>query len=428
MQSTILSLLNQPAELEKLYRKDSSAFKKSFLEVYDSIKDDAVAVCWYERLTYTAINAEAQAESDSKIKKVLPLVILLSLIAGTVAKIPQYFNFGYPLEEQFYARNISLIVFPFLAIYFAIKNKLSVKAWGVIGFLFVSGALYINLVTKFNLGDAAGVNATSNLSLIHFPLFCWAILGLAYTFNSNPVSSRLSYLRFNGDIAILTAIILTVGGMLTGITIGLFELIGFDIAEFYFKYIVIYGIAAAPIVATYILDLNPLLVSRVSPVVARVFSPLVLITLIAYLGALAFSKKDPFHDRDFLLFFNILLIGVLAIIFFAIVEGYSRNRGKVQRIVLFALSAVTIIVNGIALTAIIFRIGNWGFTPNRLAVLGGNLLFLIHLILISIGLFKSLNNTDAIEKVDATIAKFLPVYAAWTVVVTFIFPLIFGFK
>lgn len=428
MQTLIQSLLSQPAELEKLYRKDPSAFKKSFLEIYDSIKSDAVAVCWYERLTYITISAEAQAESDNKIKKVLPFVILLSLLAGTIAKIPQYANLKYPLEEEFYAKNLSFIIFPFLAIYFAAKNKLSAKAWGILSFLFIGAATYINLVPKFSFADAAGVNATSNLSLIHLPLFCWSILGLAYTFNKEKTSSRLSYLRFNGDVIILTSIILTVGGMLTGLTIGLFELIGFDIAEFYLKYIVIYGASAAPIVATYILDLNPQLVSRVSPVVARVFSPLVLITLVAYLIALAFSKKDPFHDRDFLLFFNILLIGVLAIIFFAIVEGYSRNRGKLQRIVLFALSAVTIIVNGIALTAILFRIGNWGFTPNRVAVLGGNLLFLIHLVLISYWLMKSLNNSDNIEKVDNAIAKFLPVYAAWTVVVTFIFPLIFGFK
>ena len=106
MQSLIQSLLSQPAELEKLYRKDPSAFKKSFLEIYDSIKNDAVAVCWYERLTFTTISAEEQAESDVKIKKVLPFVILLSLIAGTIAKIPQFANLKYPLEEESAYRQI----------------------------------------------------------------------------------------------------------------------------------------------------------------------------------------------------------------------------------------------------------------------------------------------------------------------------------
>jgi uncharacterized membrane protein YdcZ (DUF606 family) len=97
----------------------------------------------------------------------------------------------------------------------------------------------------------------------------------------------------------MTTLILIAGGILTAITIGLFGSLVLKLRKFYTDYIVIFGLAAAPIVATYITQTNPQLVNRVSPVIAKIFSPLVLITLVVYLVAILFSGKDPYRDRDF---------------------------------------------------------------------------------------------------------------------------------
>jgi len=61
-------------------------------------------------------------------------------------------------------------------------------------------------------------------------------------------------------------------------------------------------------------------------------------------------------------------------------------------------------------------------------VLGGNILMLINLILVSIRLFKTLRNKNDKTEVGAAIALFLPVYATWAFLVTFFLPLIFNFK
>src|SRR5207237_10732519 len=140
---------------------------------------------------------------------------------------------------------------------------------------------------------------------------------------------------------IITVILVIAGGILTGITIGLFSVIGFDIEKFYFDYIGIFGLAALPIVATYITQTNPQLVNKVSPVIAKIFSPLVLIMLVVYLVAIFFSGKDPYKDRDFLIVFNILLIGVMAIILFSISEISKKNKNQADSFILFALSIVT---------------------------------------------------------------------------------------
>ena len=162
--------------------------------------------------------------------------------------------------------------------------------------------------------------------------------------------------------------------------------------------------------------------------IEKIFSPLVLVMLVIYLVAMVFSGKDPYNDREFLLIFNALLIGVMAIIFFSVAETSNTAKTKAEIWILLLLSVVTIIVNGIALSAIVFRIAEWGITPNRLAVLGGNVLILINLFLVTAQLTKVVSNKADINSVGITIARYLPVYIVWTIVVTFIFPFVFGFR
>ena len=126
--------------------------------------------------------------------------------------------------------------------------------------------------------------------------------------------------------------------------------------------------------------------------------------------------------------FNALLIGVMAIIFFSVAEIDKATKSPAEIWVLFLLSALTVIVNGIALSAILFRISEWGITPNRAAVLGGNVLILINLLLVTVQLYGVATKKADITGVKRVIAFYLPVYCIWVTVVTFTFPLLFGFK
>jgi hypothetical protein len=170
------------------------------------------------------------------------------------------------------------------------------------------------------------------------------------------------------------------------------------------------------------------LVGKVSPVIARIFSPLVLVMLVIYLVAMVYSGKNPYNDREFFVIFNGLLIGVMAIIFFSVAETSTSTKSQLAIWILFLLSAVTILVNGIALSAILFRISEWGITPNRAAVLGGNVLILVNLLLVTWHLLKVVSKKADLYGVRKTISSYLPLYMIWTIVVTFLFPLIFGFN
>jgi membrane-associated HD superfamily phosphohydrolase len=226
---------------------------------------------------------------------------------------------------------------------------------------------------------------------------------------------------------VMAALLVIAGVILTGITFGLFSLIGLQIEKFYAEYIAVFGLPAIPLVATYLTQTNPQIVNKVSPVIARIFSPLVLVMLVVYLVAIIYSGKNPYQDREFLLIFNVLLIGVMALIFFSVAESSGKTKNRVEILILFLLAVVTVVVNGIALSAILFRISEWGITPNRLAVMGGNILILINLLWVTFRLWRVINQKATITEVGACIAYFLPVYLLWTIVVTFLFPFLFQF-
>lgn len=410
MKDEILAFLNDPGQLEKMYRSDKALFKKEFDALYPDIIGNPVAETWNERL-----NFEADSISWGNGKELF-IIIAASLLAGLIAKIPAIFSLD---EEFFYPRNIGFVLFPILAAYFSWKNKLSGQKIAFIAAAMLAGLLFIN-------SRPLPETDTLILSCIHLVLFLWAMTGFAFVGGIKNFSRRrLEYLKYNGDLVVMTTLILIAGGLMSAVTIGLFDLIGFKIEEFYFTYFGIFGVAAAPILATYLTQTNPQLVGKVSPVIAKIFSPLVLVMLLVFLGAMIMSGKDPYNDREFLIIFNALLVGVMAIIFFSVAESSKGNKSRADIWILILLSVVTIIVNSIALSAILFRISEWGITPNRAAVLGANILILINLILVTAQLYKHLTKKTDPEEIGNAIARYLPVYVIWTVIVTFVFPFLF---
>jgi len=406
--------IENPKELERLYQANKSGFKKEFNLLYPELKDTQLAAFWNERLNFEG------PEISWGSSKELTFVVIASIIAGCIAKLPDVLHINL---DSFFQRNIGFIVLPILTFYFAWKNNLKPGRILAMTLAFVISLFFINLLPGNNKSD------TWILACIHLPLFLWTILGMSFVgenLKSNHL--RIDFLRFNGDLVVLSALMVIAGGVMTGITIGLFSVIGIKVEHFYQEYVIVFGLSAVPIVGTYVTRMNPQLVNKVSPVIAKIFSPLVLITLVVYLVAIFFSGKDPYNDRDFLMIFNFLLIGVMAIILFAVAESSKKESNQSGNIILLALSVVTSIVNGIALSAILFRISEWGITPNRLAVLGANILMLINLLMVTYRLYQNRSKKSGMTEVENAIARFLPVYGIWTVIVTFIFPLIFQFK
>lgn len=408
MKSLILQNINNPEGLEKLYRTNKTSFRKSFKEVYSEIKGELPAVFWYERLKH-----DHPVVTQGKD---LNLILLLSVIAIFIAKLPAILNIE---EDIFYPRNIAFIVLPALTAYFAWKRKMSLTGILFCAVVFILSAVYINLIPSNNNSDVFV------LASIHLPLFLWSVMGYSYISDApfDP-QKRMSFLQYNGNLIIMTGLLIIAGGAFSALTLGMFSLINVDIEEFYVNYIIIGGLSMAPLIATWLVQTSPQLVDKIAPVIARIFTPLVLITLTIYLVTVVITGKNPYQDREFLLLFNLMLIAVMAIIVFSFAE-ISAGASKIFIYQLGLLAVLAIIVNGVALSAIIFRISEWGFTPNRTAVLGGNILILIHLLIVSYHLIKTSFNNQPVSILEKAVTRYLPVYGLWAAIVAFVFPLIF---
>ncbi|NQU80202.1 MAG: DUF4153 domain-containing protein, partial [Bacteroidetes bacterium] len=349
--------------------------------------------------------------------------IVTCAITGFLIKIPQIFDISLK-DYFFYEKNAGLIVLLGLSAYsFLTKNSFKNKHLFFSIGVFIISAIYINLLPSDR--DSNSIN----LAYIHLPLLLWCIYGLIYiNFDTKDKTKRIDYITHNGDLAILSAIILIAGMILAGVTLGLFSSIDIEIEQFYMDYIAIWGLVSVLIVATFIIHNYPFITNKIAPIIANIFSPLVLITLIIYLISIPLVGKDPYNDRDFLLVFNLMLLGVMGIIVFSISETSINMKQKFNEMTLFMLTIVTLIIDLVALSAILYRLGEYGFTPNRTAVLGSNLLIFGNLILIMIDLFKVNFRSTEIKQVELTISKYLPIYMIWTIIVVIGFPLIFGLR
>lgn len=413
MKTEIERNIGDAEALERLFLSSKTRFKSAFFELLPNVKNEALASFWKARLE------TKQEEIAWGTGKDLLFVSVLILLTGFAAKVPALFHLE---EAYFYPRNIGFLALSGTTLFFLRKNNWNQRALLLVVPLFIISLIYIHLLPQNT------ESATLILACIHVPLLLVAGTAVAFSDSRIPtLDVHPDFLRFLGDLAVISAVLLLSGGLVTGLTLALFSIIGLEIEDFFFNNIVVFALPSVPLVGTFLIQNNPQLVSRVSPVIARLFSPVILIILLVYLGAIIFAGEDPYRDREFLLLFNLLIIGVMALLFFSVAESSSTKPSGFRMIILAILSSVTVLVNGIALSAILFRLSEWGISPNRLAVMGANVIMLIHILVISVLLWKIVAGRGTIKQTERAIVKYFPVYVIWIMIVVFLFPLFFGF-
>ncbi len=422
MKQRILNAVESPRELEILYRENPDAFTRAFAEAYSECSDSVVLNVWRERLFFTAAVESAQGEAGWRSRDIW-IVVLLSALAGTLTKIPQFFPSSFIREDAFYARNLGGIVLGALIACIFIFKPCRLRVVVNVSGLLCGSLIFLNLLPEIHQSQ------TITLSCMHMPFFFWSLLGVAFVGGHwGDLRRRMDYIRYNGELLIYTTIILIGGMVLTGLTLALFNIIGMRIQKWYLNYVVVYGSIAAPIVATLLIERITGTRSRIAPILAKIFTPLFLGTVIVYMAVMILGHNSPYTDRDFLIVFNGLLLFVLGMSVLSISERGSTETVSIADLMSIGLVLVTLAVDVIALSAILFRLTTYGFTPNRLAVLGANLLAFGHLSGIVWHYQRFLRRKNGFDVLDRWIVRYLPVYTVWTVVVGFGFPFFVWFQ
>ena len=375
-----------------------------------------------ENLWRQMVLGPASPESHQRYVRELGIVVLLGLLAGVLGKIPAILGFGSPMQGGLiYVKNLSLFALPSVAIYLAWKRSRSWKLVLTLAGIFGAGALLVNLYPSFN------PNNTSMLTAIHLPIALWLVVGLAYSGSGwRRVGIRMDLVRFTGEAFIYAVLIVCGGVVLTIATAALFELVGLNAGGFIENYLVVFGGLAVPIVAVFLVERKKTVIENIAPVLARIFTPLFLALILSVVIAVGFSGGLR-ENRDVLISLDMLLVVVLALVLYTMSARDEDDAMRVSDWLTLGLLVATLILDAVSLSAIIFRLKEYGWTPNKVAALGENILVLSNVVGLVVGYGLFALGKINYRTIIAGQMKYLPVYFVWTLFVALAFPPLFRF-
>ncbi|MEV6345604.1 permease prefix domain 1-containing protein [Actinoplanes sp. NPDC051851] len=358
------------------------------------------------------------APATAKSRRELPVMILFAVLSAIAIKIPNLFQ----AEHTFYETNVGLFALIPLAGYFVWRRQASMRVAGVLAALFALAAVAANV---YRLADDS---FSIVLTGIHLPIASWLVVGLAYTGGDWRSSRRrMDFIRFTGEWFIYVVLICLGGGVLTAFTAGTFSAIGLDAEDFISTYMIPCGGMAAVIVAAWLVEAKQSVIENMAPVLTRVFTPLFAVTLLAFLIAAIWTNHGVDVDRDALILFDLLLVVVLGLLLYAISSrDLTAKPGVFDRLQL-GLVVCALLIDVLVLIAITGRITGFGFTPNKTAALGENLILLTNLAWSAWLFVGFLRDRMPFAKLENWQTGYLAVYFAWSWVVVLAFPPIFNF-
>ncbi len=366
---------------------------------------------------------EPDAPAAARSRRELLVMVLCAAAAALAIKAPGWFGLDMSGDDAgFYLRNGSLFALPALAAYFAWQRRVGLRVIGVLALLFILGAVAAN---AYPLADDS---QTIVLTAIHLPLALWLVTGIAYAGGDwRSDRRRMDFIRFTGEWLIYFVLLGLGGGVLMGLTAGTFNAIGLDAEGFIQSWLLPCGAMAAVIVSAWLVEAKQSVIENMAPVLTRVFTPLFAATLLAFLVAIIWTNNGIDVERDALILFDLLLVVVLGLLLYAIsARDFAARPGLFDHLQL-ALVVSALIIDVLVLLAITGRITEWGFTPNKTAALGENIILLTNLAWSAWLFLGFVRGRMPFARLELWQTRNVLMYAVWAWTVVFAFPPIFDF-
>ncbi|WP_157453892.1 permease prefix domain 1-containing protein [Cellulomonas sp. Root485] len=325
-------------------------------------------------------------------------------------------------DEVALARNVALLVVPFLAAYLGWKRRVGVRTVAAIAVPFVVLAVVLNVYPFVPEGS------TEVLAIIHAPVVLWLLVGLAYVAESwRSDGRRMDFVRFTGELAIYYTLLALGGGVLLGLTAGVLQLVGVDPEPVITQWVMPFAVPGALIVAAWLVEAKQDVVENIAPVLTRIFTPLTIAMLVAVLVALVASGGLVEVDRELLILMDAILVLVLALLLYSISARDPLAPPALADWLQLVMVGAALAVDAVMLTAMLTRIAEFGTSPNKIAALGLNLLLLVHLGVSAWRSARFLRGPGTFAELERWQTRYLPVYAAWAAIIVIAFPPLFDF-
>jgi hypothetical protein len=352
-------------------------------------------------------------------------VVAFALAVAAAALIKAPVLFGLPLDknEGFYLRNLSLFVLPLLTGYFVWKRRLDKPST----FRWLAGA-FVAAAVFANVHPFVPEGSTEILTVLHLPIALWLAVGIAYAGGRwSQSAGRMDFIRFSGELFIYYVLIALGGGVFTGFMAAIFQAIGIDVRPFFQSWVLPCGGVGAVLVASWLVEAKQNVIENMAPVLTRLFTPLFAALLLTFLGTLLLTGRGIDIERDVLIAFDLLLVVVLGLLLYSVSARDPQSPPGVFDVVQVVLVVSALAADAVALSAIAARITEFGFTPNRVAALGMNVILLVNLAW-SVALYvRFLRGRGLFASLERWQTDYLPVYAVWAAIVVIAFPPLFGY-
>ena len=355
-----------------------------------------------------------------------PVVLILAIAAGVAIKVPALF--GHPINPNdelplFYARNASLFAFPLLAIYFVWKRKSNVASGLWLALPFAAGAVFANVFPFPTRSD------TQVLTVLHLPIALWLAVGFAYVRGRwFADGGRMNFVRFSGELAIYYVLIALGGFVLMLFTFMMFRAIEMNAAWLVAGWLIPCGAMGAVIIGSWLVEAKQSVIENMAPVLTRLFTPLFTLLLLVFLATMVWTGSPINVKREVLIGFDLLLVLVVGLLLYAASARDPQAPPDFFDGLQLLLVVSALMVDGVALAAIAARISEFGFTPNRVAALGENLILLVNLAWSAWLYACFLRHRGSFGALERWQMAYLPVYSVWAALVVVLFPPVFGYR
>jgi len=180
-------------------------------------------------------------------------------------------------------------------------------------------------------------------------------------------------------------------------------------------------------VAAWLVEAKQSVIENMAPVLTRVFTPLFALMLLASVVAIIWTGHGVDVEREVLILLDLLLVVVLGLLLYSISARDPGAEPTMTDALQLLLVMSALVLDALTLGAMVSRISDFGFSANRTAALGLNLVLLVNLAWsawLSYGFLRHRRPFAELERWQTT---YVPAYAIWAAVVVIAFPPIFGF-
>ncbi len=423
----IQAAAGDPRRLEELYHAATAAgqagpFQSAMLACAEQTPDNLLLQAWRYRLAPEEAAPETPAAAGANWRLAIPLALAAGLLLWLFSGSWATFRYGQPFLSLLWAPIEAALVVAYLM--GSARRPLR-------SYLPVLLGLAVLTAVAVTFTVLPGRDPYPVLMMIHLPVLALSAIGLSLLGWRPDHANRFAFVSKTTGGIFAAAV-----GLFAVITMGLFEALGVRVPEAVMRLLLVGGIGTVPVLAvasTYDPRLDPLQqkvekgLGRLIPLLMWILLPLSLVVGAIYLLAIPFNFMGPFRSRELLIVYNVLLFAVLALLLGATparAGDVPARYGKWLRAGVWVLAAMAVLVSVYALSATVYRTLQETLTPNRLTVIGWNVINIGILVLLLYRMARQKAGTW-IASVHTAIGLGAVAYIVWAVLLVLGLPLLF---